>query len=183
MFFFFKEKQGTQATGTYSYHAYLETLLNYGPAAKSLNSLQLYFTKMLQGKWTQPILRWLLTTRTLTKVPEQDISLIESRTIEMAGPIFCDVFRSERLLLSYVNLKVILNQNVNEFWLIASEDDADYRVKLTEAYLKTGKVKVSPNIPIAHELALKKRTRYLSHKMCGMQNVYNFSRKSFLEER
>ena len=54
----------------------------------------------------------------------------------MAGPIFCDVFKSERLLLSYVHLKVILNRNVNEFCLMASEDNADYRVKLTEALKK-----------------------------------------------
>ena len=74
----------------------------------------------------------------------------------MAGPIFCDVLRSERLLLSYVDLKVILNRNMNEFCLMASEDDADYRVKLTEASLKIRKVKVGPNISIAHELALKK---------------------------
>ena len=39
---------------------------------------------------------------------------------------------------------------------MASEDDADYRVKLTEAYLKIRKVKVSPSISIAQELALKK---------------------------
>ena len=32
----------------------------------------------------------------------------------------------------------------------------DYRVKLTEAYLKVRKVKVSPSISIAHKLALKK---------------------------
>ena len=63
----------------------------------------------------------------------------------MAGPIFCDVFRSERLLLSYVDLKVILNQNVNEFCLMASK-----------AYLKIRKVKLTPSISIAHELALKK---------------------------
>ena len=31
---FLKEKQVTQAMGTYAYRAYLETLLNYGPAAK-----------------------------------------------------------------------------------------------------------------------------------------------------
>jgi hypothetical protein len=30
---FLKEKQVTQATGTYACHAYLETLLNYGPSA------------------------------------------------------------------------------------------------------------------------------------------------------
>ena len=39
---------------------------------------------------------------------------------------------------------------------MASEADVDYRVKLTEAYLKIRKVKVSPSISIAHELALKK---------------------------
>ena len=39
---------------------------------------------------------------------------------------------------------------------MASENDADYRVKLTEAYLKIRKVKVSPSISVGHELALKK---------------------------
>ena len=35
-------------------------------------------------------------------------------------------------------------------------DDAAHKVKLTEAYLKVRKVKVSPSVSIAHELALKK---------------------------
>ena len=75
----------------------------------------------------------------------------------MAGPLFCDVFRRERLLLSFVDLKIILNRNVNEFCLMASEADADHRVKLTEAYLKIREVIVSLSMSIAHELALKKR--------------------------
>ena len=63
---------------------------------------------------------------------------------------------SERLLLSFVDLKVILNRNGNEFCLMASENDADYRVKLIDAYLKLRKVKVSPSISLTHEVALKK---------------------------
>ena len=43
-----------------------------------------------------------------------------------------------------------------EFCLMASDDDADYRVKLTDAYLKIRKVKVSPSITMAHKIALKK---------------------------
>ena len=35
-------------------------------------------------------------------------------------------------------------------------NDAAHKVKLTEAYLKVRKVKVSPSVSIAHELALKK---------------------------
>ena len=52
-----------------------------------------------------------------------------------------DVFGSECLLLSFVDLNVILNRNVNEFCLMASKDDVDNRVKLTEAYLKICKVR------------------------------------------
>ena len=74
----------------------------------------------------------------------------------MAGPLFCDVFKSERLLLSFVDLKVILNRNVNAFYIMSDIDDAAHKVKLTEAYLKVRKVKVSPSVSIAHELALKK---------------------------
>ena len=54
----------------------------------------------------------------------------------MAGPAFCDIFMSERLLLSFVDLKVILNRNGNEFCLMSSEEDADHKVKLVDAYLK-----------------------------------------------
>ena len=39
---------------------------------------------------------------------------------------------------------------------MASEDGADYRVKLTDAYLKIRKVKVNPSISVAHEIVLKK---------------------------
>ena len=35
-------------------------------------------------------------------------------------------------------------------------DGAAHKVKLTKAYLKVRKVKVTPNVSIAHELALKK---------------------------
>ena len=96
------------------------------------------------------------TADPLTRVSEQDISLVEKAEPLKWLVLYFVTCPSERLLLSYVDLKVILNRNVNEFCLMASEADADYRVKLTEAYLKIRKVKVSPSISIAHELALKK---------------------------
>ncbi|CAB4014808.1 uncharacterized transposon-derived [Paramuricea clavata] len=39
---------------------------------------------------------------------------------------------------------------------MASKDDADYRMKLTDANLKIRKVKVNPSISVGHEIALKK---------------------------
>ena len=60
----------------------------------------------------------------------------ESGIVEMTGPIFSDIFMTEPLLLSYVDLKVIFNRSSYKFCLMASENDADFRVKLTDAYLR-----------------------------------------------
>ena len=47
---FLKEKQVTQAMGTCAYRAYLETLLNYGPAAKQSQLTASMFYKDTAGK-------------------------------------------------------------------------------------------------------------------------------------
>ena len=152
---FLKEKQVTQATGTYAYRAYLETLLNYGPAAKESQLTAAMFYKDTAGKMdvADPTAAAANANMGLKK---RYAFNQERGVIEMARPLFCDVFKSERLLLSFVDLKVILNRNVNAFCLMSDIDDAAHKVVLTEAYLKVRKVKVSPSVSIAHELALKK---------------------------
>ncbi|XP_046844842.1 uncharacterized protein F54H12.2-like [Xenia sp. Carnegie-2017] len=78
-----------------------------------------------------------------------------SAIVEMGGPIFCNVFFGERLLLSYDDLKVVLNRTSDEFALMASEDDAVFKVKLVDVYLKVHKVKVNPSRAMSNEVALK----------------------------
>ena len=127
---FLKEKQVTQATGTYAYRAYLETLLNYGHTAKESQLTAAMFYKDTAGKMdvADPTLAAANANMCLKK---RYAFNQESGVIKMAGSLFCDVFKSERLLLSFVELKVILNRNVNEFCIMSDVDDADYRVKLT----------------------------------------------------
>ena len=100
----------TQATGTYSCRAYLEALLNYGPSAQKSQLTAALFYKDAAGKMdtANPTLAANNANTNHGLRTRYQFSR-ESRTIEMAGPIFCDVFTSERLLLSYVDLKVILN--------------------------------------------------------------------------
>jgi hypothetical protein len=47
---FLKEKQVTQATSTYAYRAYLETLLNYSPSAKDSQLTASLYYKDTAGK-------------------------------------------------------------------------------------------------------------------------------------
>ena len=152
---FLKEKQVTQATATYAYRAYLETLLNYGPVAKESQLTAAMFYKDTAGKMDVTDSTLAAANANMGLKKRYEFSK-QSGVIEMVGPLFCDVFKSEHLLLSFVDLKVILNRNVNKFCLMSDVDDADYRVKLTEVHLNIRKVKVSPSISIAHELALKK---------------------------
>ena len=143
---YLKEKQVTQAMGTYSYRSYLETLLNYGPSAKKSQLTAALFYKDTAGKME-------VADPTAVDGNEGLKARYQfsktSGVIELAGPIFCDIFFTERLLLSFVNVKVVLNRNGHEFCLMSSVDDADYTVKLTEAYLKIRKVKVNPSITMA----------------------------------
>ena len=153
---FLKEQQVTQASGTYAYRAYLETLLNYGPDAKNSQLTSAMFYKDQAGNMdvADPTINVAANANSGLKKRYEFSE--ESGTIEMTGPLFCDIFMTNRLMLSFVDLKVVLSRNSQQFCLMASEGDADYRVKLTDAYLKVRKVKVSSSISVAHELALKK---------------------------
>ena len=140
---FLKEQQVTQASGTYAYWAYLETLPNYGPAAKKSQLTSAMFYKDQAGNMdvADPTIN--VATNENAGLKARYAFSEGSGTIEMTGPLFCDIFMSKRLMLSFVNLKLVLSRNSQELCLMASEGDADYRVKLTDAYLKIREVKVS----------------------------------------
>ena len=79
----------------------------------------------------------------------------ERKTIKMSGLIFSDIFFTDRLLLSFVDIKVLLNRTSNTFCLLAALADADFKLKLTDVVFKLRKVKVSLSVSVAHEVALK----------------------------
>ena len=176
-------KQVTPAMGTYAYHSYIETLLNYDVSAKkSQLSSALYF-KDTPGEMDE--VGALPGTKTITYVesdthagsaaPPKSFSLPvpgtgnqgfanRHRFIEngnqfvLSGPIFSDVFMSDRLLLNILNLKVVLNRSPNAFCLMDKNEDGSMinpKVKLTDVVLKIRKVKVDQTVSDATEIMLK----------------------------
>ena len=76
--------------------------------------------------------------------------------LALAGPLFCDVMMSDQLLLNMIDLKVVLNRNVDKFCLIdKNQNPLNAKIKLVDATLKIQKVKVSGVVSKAHEVALK----------------------------
>ena len=176
-------KQVTPAMGTYPYHAYLETLLNYDVSAKkSQLSSALYF-KDTPGKMDQN--GSLQSTKEVTVYQSGDGDASADTTKEkvtvmlpgtgnqgfakrsefisgkkkfaLSGPIFSDIFMCDRLLLNKLELKVVLNRSPNTFCLMdLNTPSKKPRVKFEDVVLKIRKVKVDDIVSAANEVALKK---------------------------
>lgn len=143
----------TQSTGTYSYKSIMETLLNYGPAAKkSLLTGELYY-KDTAGAMDETDCtnagssNGLKTRYKFTK---------KSYTVDLWGPIHCDMLFSERLLLNHVNVTIKLTPNSPSFALMSGETTPNYKIVIQNAVLKMRAVKVSTNLQLHHLNELKK---------------------------
>ena len=175
-------KQVTPAMGTYPYRSYIETLLNYDVSAKkSQLSSALYF-KDTAGEMDELGALPLIKTANIKTYDDSGGSATdESVTITipgtgnqgfakrhkfiengnqfvLSGPIFSDMFMSDRLLLNMLNLKVVLNRSPNAFCLMDRNNDNSMinpKVKLTDVVLRIRKVKVDPAINDATETMLK----------------------------
>ena len=183
-------KQVTPAMGTYAYRAYIETLLNYDVSAKkSQFTSALYYkdtaTKMdeagsLPGdpedisfiKSSFP--GGQATPRDSDKetvkitpagsgnqgFAKRSKLIRNGKQFVLSGPIFADIFMSDRLLLNMVDLKVVLNRSNPKFCLMdlsggSGTPQVKPEVKLTDVILKIRKVKVDQAVSDGIERMLK----------------------------
>ena len=169
-------KQVTPAMGTYAYRSYIETLLNYDVSAKeSQFSSALYYkdtaTKMDENgalpalkevaiKWdkTNETEGWLYSAGTGNQgFAKRHKFITNGNQFVLSGPIFADIFMTDRLLLNMMDLKVVLNRSTDAFCLmeIGNSSPIEPRVKLTDVVLKIRKVKVDQPISDGVERMLK----------------------------
>ena len=184
---YFNGKQVTPAMGTYAYRSYLETLLNYDVSAKQSQLSSAMYYKDTAGAMDEAgSLPSSMTIKNVTAVTSagdgndatlttENVSipvpgkgnqgfakrhkLIEnSKKFTLSGPIFTDVFMSDRLLINMLDLKVVLNRSYNEFCLMdvnKSGSKVNPKVELTDVILKIRKVKVDQTIRDSTEILLK----------------------------
>ena len=179
---YFNGKQVTPAMGTYPYRAYLETLLNYDVSAKQSQLSSAMYYKDTAGQMEEA--GSLPSTKTITYVeadtndgasPAKTVSISVpgtgnqgfakrhefikgSKQFSVAGPIFSDVFMSDRLLINMMELKVVLNRSPNHFCLMdknTSGNEINPKVHLSNVVLKIRKVKVDQAIRESTEALLK----------------------------
>ena len=170
-------KQVTPAMGTYAYRSYIETLLNYDVSAKQSQFSSALYYKDTPGQMEK--VGALASSKTLNyrtadgTTPASDkLYVPESGNVGFAkrhqfikngnrfvlsGPIFADIFMTDRLLLNMMDLKVVLNRPSDAFSLmeIGNDPAIEPKVQLSDVVLKVRKVKVDQSISDGVERMLK----------------------------
>ena len=175
-------KQVTPAMGTYAYRSYIETLLNYDVSAKQSQFSSALYYKDTPGQMEKA--GALASSKTLNyKAPgcspndagtdaSDKLYVPESGNVGFAkrhqfikngnrfvlsGPIFADIFMTDRLLLNMMDLKVVLNRSSDAFSLmeIGNSSPIEPKVQLTDVVLKVRKVKVDQSVSDRVERMLK----------------------------
>ena len=174
-------KQVTPAMGTYAYRSYIETLLNYDVSAKqsqfssalyykdtagemdSNGSLPLteilnYKTAAGSGSSIDASVKYYVTGTGNQGFAQRHKFITSGNQFVLSGPIFSDIFMTDRLLLNMVDLKVVLNRSTDDFCLMDTNSKGSEifpKVHLTDVVLKVRKVKVDQAVSDGVERMLK----------------------------
>ena len=179
-------KQVTPAMGTYAYRSYIETLLNYDVSAKESQFSSALYYKDTAGKMddagrlpSEKEITYIKGTYNSNNAPvdadKETVSITEPGTgnqgfakrhqfitsgnqFVLSGPIFSDIFMTDRLLLNMLDLKVVLNRSTDDFCLMdknAKGSGISPKVHLTDVVLKIRKVKVDQAVSDGVERMLK----------------------------
>ena len=175
---YLKGKQVTPAMGTYAYRSYIETLLSYDVSAKESQFSSALYYKDTAAKMDE--VGSLPSSKTITYVTDVDTKAKDTFSLPvpgtgnqgfakrskfirngnqfvLSGPIFADIFMTDRLLLNMLDLKVVLNRSTDAFCLmeIGNSSPIEPRVHLTDVVLKIRKVKVDQPVSDGVERMLK----------------------------
>ena len=175
-------KQVTPAMGTYAYRSYIETLLNYDVSAKQSQFSSALYYKDTAGQMdktgalpSSKTINYKLAGATNADVGNNDSFVLytpqtgnvgfakrhqfikNGNRFVLSGPIFSDIFMTDRLLLNMMDLKVVLNRSSDAFSLmeIGNNPAIEPKVQLTDVVLKVRKVRVDQSVSDGVERMLK----------------------------
>ena len=140
------EKIVSPPTNVYAYRAYIETLLSYGTSAKNSQLTAAAWYVDTAGKFE------LRDDTNKGFKARQDLAS-ESKTLQMMGKLHCDLFQQDRYLINNVDVKVRMTRNKDTFCLMG--DAANYKIKINDVKLMVRKVRLAPEIRMAHTKALQ----------------------------
>ena len=81
----------------------------------------------------------------------------ESKEVELIGRVNLDLFKTERYLLNACQLQLKFRQNTDAFRIISGDDNANYKVSITNAFLRVPLVTLKPKVFLGIAEGIKER--------------------------
>jgi hypothetical protein len=96
-----------------------------------------------------------------------------SKSLDLQGPIFHDLFDMERFLLNQVDVKVKLYRSPTNFALLADSNAEDYKINFEDIYILAKKIRVNSALIYGHSKILEKQNALYPHTKveCRSQSV------------
>lgn len=150
-------KNVSQPDNNYHYRAYLETLLNYGNDATS--------THLESSGWS-------VDTKKINGLNEKENPGLDKRKkifkdgkkVELFGKLHVDIFNQHKYLLNNVDIKVSLNLEKPEFYILENGGKSETFVKIHQANLYMNHLTINNNILLAHHNVLQSRNAIYPYK-------------------
>ena len=139
----------------------IETLVNFGPAAKKSQLTTSLYYKDTPGKMN------VLDTNTTdaganTGLKARNKFTRTSKSCDQSGPLHTDICFQELLIKAGVDIKVKLVRSMPEICLVAGWEDPAYKVVIEQAMLR--RVTVSPTLRMDREKYLDKTTAKILYR-------------------
>ncbi len=166
------ERLISASTPTYPYRAMIETLLSYDKGAKTSQLTASGWSKDTAGKMDN-VNCTASDATTNVGLKTRRKRFLNSRIVDLIGPIHGDLFFQDKHLINGVDLKVKLGPSRDAFCLMAAGDNPSYKIKIVDASLFVRRVTVSSAVMLGHIKALEKGTaKYpLRRVVCKMLSV------------
>ena len=140
----------------YPYKAHIKALLNFPPEVHDSRLKTNFFYTDRPGFLNAPYMDDGNTVNGNNRgLNERYLEVAGSSVVEMQGRLFEDIMDCERLIPNMIEIKIKLFPSKHGFQLISSENDAKYKVKLLDAYLRVPMKTLSPSILTTYEETLK----------------------------
>lgn len=150
------------------YRAYIHTLLRYGQDALSSQvQTQGWFMDDADSPGvTDP-------AGLNNGLFERSKIIITSKTLDLQGPIFHDLFSMDRYLLNQVDVKLKIYRSPVSFALLAKDASTNFKINIEDIYVLARKVRVNPAVLYGHSTILEKRNALYPYTKveCRSQSV------------
>lgn len=141
----------TSTTSHYPYKAMIQTLLSYGNGAKTSQLTSQLWLKETPGH---------LGDTDVDNGKNDGLAgraeyFAESKTVDMEGPLYHDLFSMDRMILNQVAINIRLTRARPDFCLMTVESNPDFKITIEDIILKACKVQVNPAVIYGHAEILK----------------------------